>query len=89
MNIDGHELRQISIDGATDIEITTGVTQDNLSKIARGSFDVLVRGNRITISRAKRFVWGGPLESSERAAAIAGVREALREIRDPVAKIIP
>lgn len=83
MNIDGNIIRTDSIDGVTEIEITVGGVHEGTDKMARGKFEVLVRGQRLAIYRNKKFPSDG-----DKAVAVKAVRDALTEIWDPIKAVI-
>lgn len=83
MNIDGNIIRTDSIDGVTEIEITVGGVHEGTDKMARGKFQVLVHGQRLDITRGKRFPSDG-----DKAAAVKVVRDQLTEIWDPIKAVI-
>lgn len=87
MNIDGNEVRIGAIDAVTAIEVVftdAGDVGTSTDKIARGSFDVVVRGGRITIRRTKRCV----RERSEIEKAESFVRDTLELIRASVVAVL-
>lgn len=86
MNIDGHTVRIDSIDAVTEIEVTVGGVNEGTDKVARGHFDVLIRGQKLTISRAKRF---GSSDEPLKKASVKEVRESLTALRDPIIAVIP
>lgn len=85
MNIDGHTVRIDSIDAVTEIDARVGGMDEGTDKMARGKFDVFVRGQRITIVRNKRC----SSDKAEGAAALKSVVASLTEIRDPIVACIP
>lgn len=85
MNIDGHTVRIDSIDAVTEIEVTVRGVQEGTDKVARGQFDILIHGQKLSIARAQRFAGH---DEPKLKAAVKGVRDALTEIRDPVIAVI-
>lgn len=84
MNIDGNDIRMSSIDGVTEIEVKLGGVNEGTDKMARGSFDILVRGNRVKIYRSERC-------TSDKVAgqeACAHVRYELDGVRAKIIKAI-
>lgn len=85
MNIDGHAVRIDSIDAVTEIEVRVVGVCEGTDRIARGQFDVLIRGQKLTISRSKRFETNDePLKK----VSVKEVREVLIAIRDPIIAVI-
>lgn len=85
MNIDGHSVRIDSIDAVTEIEVTVSGVHEGTDKMARGQFDVLIRGQKLSIYRSKRFASNDePLKK----ASVKTVRDALTEIRTPIVALI-
>lgn len=84
MNIDGNEVRVGAIDAVTTIEVIFTDVHEGTDKIARGSFDVVVRGARITIRRTKRCM----RDTSEVQKAESFVRGVLEQIRAPIVAVL-
>lgn len=80
VRIDGHDIRPEAIDAVTEAEITLGGVSEGTDKMARAKFDILVRGQRITIYRAKR----SQHEKAASDAAVADVRKAIIAVRESV-----
>jgi hypothetical protein len=81
MIIDGHAIRMEAIDAVTAISWSVEDTHDQSGKIVRGSFQVFVRGTRLTISRGK------VIPGKSNAAIEAGKKPLLAEligIRNPI-----
>lgn len=86
MNIDGHDIRKESIDGATEIFVVTKMAQEGTDYFAIAEFEIFVRGIKLRIARSKRYRSNDG--DHAKAAAIEEVRLAVKDIRDPVAEVL-
>lgn len=84
MKIDKHDVRTDSIDGVTEITLSSGDVHEGTDRMARGSFEVLVRGQRLRVYRAKRC----RNEKVEIAAAINAIFDQLDAIRQEVVGVL-
>lgn len=76
MEIDGNRVRIEAINAITEPQYTLSGVNEGTDKIARGAFEVLLPGQKLTIGRWKRC----RSDDEAKAEAMAAVRADLNKI---------